>query len=358
MIRGPGSTWKAVVLCLSVCSPVWMNAPRAGEITCAPEGAVHFICGVKNAEDLVRVPGTSFVIASDFEAPPNAAAGAGPLSLIDITSEAVRPLFPAPEARISPDRGAFDGCQTPPTPFSSHGLSIRQTGRGRFRLYAVNHGGRESIEIFDLAVRRKQLQVTWRGCVIAPESFALNSVVSLSGGAIAVTSSRDPRPSSAAAERPGAVAIWARGSGWQEKAPNDIAIPNGIETSPDGLWLYVAGTGDHTLNRFRVDGGMAGRQIIATGVRSDNLRWADGLLYLAGPELPTSADLAGCARRPVCDAPFGIRVMDPGTGMLANAMHGDGWPEKFGAATTALKVGDSFWLGTFRGDRIAIVPIK
>ena len=36
-------------------------------------------------------------------------------------------------------------------------------------------------------------------------------------------------------------------------------------------------------------------------------------------------------------------------------IHSDGFPGVFGGGTTALKVGAEYWIGTFRGDRVAIM---
>ena len=43
----------------------------------------------------------------------------------------------------------------------------------------VHHGLRESIEVFDLDVSRKDPALTWVGCVVAPESATLNAVAPL-----------------------------------------------------------------------------------------------------------------------------------------------------------------------------------
>ena len=41
-----------------------MSAPAAAQASCDPAGGLTFICGLTNAEDLVALPGTPWIIAS------------------------------------------------------------------------------------------------------------------------------------------------------------------------------------------------------------------------------------------------------------------------------------------------------
>ena len=49
----------AVFLSLSL----WLIPPASAQ-SCEPVSGLEFVCGPKNAEDLVRVPGTPWIIAS------------------------------------------------------------------------------------------------------------------------------------------------------------------------------------------------------------------------------------------------------------------------------------------------------
>src|SRR5688572_4423855 len=82
---------------------------------CEPAGGLQFICGPKNAEDLVLVPGTPWILSS------GKADGAS-LFAIDSRNGAWRPL----KFEVKPD-AAFTQCTAPPdiAHFESHGLSIR-----------------------------------------------------------------------------------------------------------------------------------------------------------------------------------------------------------------------------------------
>jgi len=125
--------------------------------------AVKFICGVRNPEDLVQVPGTNWIIGSGMSVTNQA--GSGGLILIDDAQHtAVR--LPAPFGHA---RKPFTGCSSPPdvVTFSAHGLNIRPAGRGKSTLYVVGHGAREAIEVFDVVTTKGAPSVTWAGCVMA-----------------------------------------------------------------------------------------------------------------------------------------------------------------------------------------------
>jgi hypothetical protein len=58
-----------------------------------------------------------------------------------------------------------------------------------------------------------------------------------------------------------------------------------------------------------------------------------------------------------CDNPFAVLPIDPKTLKTSEVLNDPGRPE-FGAASVALKIGDTFWLGIPHGDRVAITPAK
>src|SRR5512140_1659091 len=133
---------------------------------CEPAGGLRFVCGPKNAEDLVRVPDTRWIIGSG-------GAGDARFVLIDSGSAAWRPLA----FDVKPD-ASFPGCASPPVPttFQTHGLSIRALRKGVSRLLVVGHGAREAIEIFDVVAGADVPTLVWKGCVRMPEGLAGNSV--------------------------------------------------------------------------------------------------------------------------------------------------------------------------------------
>jgi len=90
--------------------------------SCEGLGDVEFVCGPRNAEDLVLVPGTRWIIASGM------AAGAG-FYLIDSDSGD----WSALQTRERPDAVAYPNCPSAPTvaALETHGLNIRAGSGGR-----------------------------------------------------------------------------------------------------------------------------------------------------------------------------------------------------------------------------------
>src|SRR5688572_27690895 len=125
----------AIRLAVFICFSFWLAAPAPAQ-SCGPVSGIEFVCGPKNAEDLVRVPGTPWIIASGMTA------GAS-LMLIDSRNG----TYSGVQAQAKPD-AAFANCATPPDSAKAimHGLNLRAGANGHSTLYAVVHGAREAIE--------------------------------------------------------------------------------------------------------------------------------------------------------------------------------------------------------------------
>ena len=159
---------------------------------CAPAGGLSFVCGIINGEDLVLVPDSSWLLASGM------APGSG-LHAVDTKAKAVRILYGGAAAAARADKARFANCPGPLDPKQAvlHGLSLRPaTGTagsassrtswsGRYTVYATNHGGRESIEVFDVTTAGGTPAATWIGCVLLPAGLAANSVAAFSDGSLA-----------------------------------------------------------------------------------------------------------------------------------------------------------------------------
>src|SRR5207253_2088388 len=214
----------------------------AQSAACAPSGGLNFICGLQAAEDLVLVPGTRWLIASGMTA------GSG-LHLIDTQAKTARSLFSSSVSTARTDKTRFAGCPGPPDPKQVvlHGLSLRPAQTGRYTLYATNHGGRESIEVFDVDARSATPSATWTGCVLLPEKLAANSVAAFNDGALVATVLMLPGKTFQdvwAGRNTGVVLMWTPGSkDFRMLAGTELPGNNGIETSSDDREFYVASTG-------------------------------------------------------------------------------------------------------------------
>jgi hypothetical protein len=95
-------------------------AAQAEETGCEPSGDYGFVCGIPNAEDLVRVPGTTV----DHRQQPRAGGG---LYLVDSQAKSWAALYPGAAPRAVQDMQTFGACPGSPDPntFVTHGLALR-----------------------------------------------------------------------------------------------------------------------------------------------------------------------------------------------------------------------------------------
>ncbi len=340
-----------------------VSAQAGAQAGCEPATGLTFVCGLTNAEDLIQVPGTPWIVASGMADSEHAG---GHIYLVNARDRTVQVLLPGHVA-YRQDTEAFGACPGAPDEarFSAHGLAMRIGSRSEHTLYVVHHGERESVEVFKLKAGPAAPTLTWVGCVLYPAGVFGNGVAALPGGAFAASEFMSTNDSKAldklAAGQPeGGVLIWRPGTGWKEvPEAATISADNGVAASPDGKHLFVAGSGDETVVRLSLEGAAGDRAVIRTGFHTDNLRWgSDGFLYAAG-QRDTVANLLACApntkRR--CTGPFSVMRIDPVTLQTREVLHHPGAPS-FGAASTALRIGGEYWLGTPHGDRIAIAPAE
>lgn len=334
---------------------------RAGEAQDGKCGGVadrNFICGPVNAEDLVRIPATDWVIASRMAGPRDTQ---GMFYLLNAKDRSWRALevdaIPA-----APDPASYPQCTGKPaaTTFHGHGIALREDSDG-LTLLAVGHGGREAVEIFHIDVKTDAIPaLRWIGCVPAPSGAQLNSVAPLPDGGFVATKFFDVANKNWGADilagKPtGAVLEWSPKQGWREIAGTQMSGPNGIAASPDGKVLFVAEWGARKLHRIPRDDAAQAR-VIDTDFLPDNLQWDDaGKLLATGQWVPSDV-FAVCAmsEAAVCEHAFKVLSVEPET-LTAETVVSVWKPAQFGSGTTALDMGDEYWIGTWRGDRIARV---
>ena len=274
-------------------------------------------------------------------------------------------LFPGNNPQVRPDKATYGDC--PGTPdlgkFSAHGLNLRPGANGGpDTLYVVNHGGRESIEIFALDAKGEEPTVTWIGCAVMPPHTWPNSVAPLPDGGMVVTDMFDPQDPKAldkmnAGTNTGAVYEWHPHQGYKRVPNSEMSGNNGIEVSRDGQWIYVAAWGNKAVVRLSRDG--AKRDALPAGFLVDNLRWApDGTLVAAGQNV-SAKQVFDCfqSHNTRCTQPWRIVRWDTAAMRLQPIARAAGNPE-FGDATVGLQIGDEMFVGTFRGDRIAYFSLR
>lgn len=348
--------WLLVAGAVLVLSPA--SAMRS------PDGVAHAsadpcgrdaICGLRNPEDVVRLGSTRFAIASSLARAPDSP---DHLYLVDLASRNAKPLVPT----MDPDtQRSLDPSCAPPQNFRmliTHGLSSRSDGPDHGRLYVVNHGGNQSIEMFEWHVRGRNVALTWRGCVRVPSTVLANAVAPLPDG-VAVTSFGSPDDLKLAkliAGRPsGFVMIWAKRTGWVHLKGSDLPGDNGIESSADGRTLYVAAWTNNALWILSRDGHRAPTRVPLGDFHPDNIHWQhDGTLLIAG-EVGDASKILSCGPQKICDTPSMLVVFDPVQGSIA-AREFVPATAHFGAASAAIRYHGRYWLSSFLGDRMVEAP--
>ena len=315
-----------------------LGATEQNATGCGAVGDIQFICGVISPEDLAIVPGEAWIIASGDQE-------GGRIQLVNVQDKTATILFPTPTRSERLDAATYPSCPGPIDPqegddFRAHGLYLKAGSGDIHTLYVVHHGFRESIEVFEVDAGATPPALMWVGCAVAPEPLGLNSVVALPEGGFVATSPRT-----------GDVWEWHTDSGWMLVPGSEDTAPNGLEISSDGETLYVAGFAEAKVTRLSRGRTPVLKEVVALDFRPDNLRMSlDGsVIFAAGPgNVQTPRD--------VSQETSNVARIDPQT-LDVQQIFQHPFIDGFAASTTAIQLGNEMWLGTYRGERIAYLPV-
>ncbi|MCC7044744.1 MAG: SMP-30/gluconolactonase/LRE family protein [Acidobacteria bacterium] len=257
-------------------------------------------------------------------------------------------LYPSERLAIRPDATTYAGCPGPPPATGAvagyAGLGVSVRGAGGYTVYASRFGRDRAVDVFDVYTSGATPAAAWVGCVRPPDAVSVNDLAPLPGGGFVSTNW--------SATVPGEVWEWLPARGWAVLPGTEgIDGPNGIQVSADGRTVYFAGWGARRM--YKVTRGTAPPRLDSVPVdfHPDNINFAaDGTLLVAGQ----SCRLADCQGRP---DRFHVARIDPATLIVTPIVEQVSTPA-FGAATTALQIGDGIWVGSFRSNRIAIFPVS
>ena len=353
-----------VGLWLAMVFGAWLSqaAQAAEKADCSPVNGVSFVCGVTNVEDFAPIPNSQWVIGSDL-ATTNAPQGF--LYLFNTAKRTGRAVQPS-EIAIKPDRKTYPECPGPVNMklFGPHGLDLSRSGGTHPVLYAVNHGGRESVEVFKVDLSRDRPKFIWTGCIVAPKGFWPDAVASLPGGGIMVTSLWDPtdpeRMNKLVAGQPvGGLDTWYPAKGWAAvPGTEQMSGPNGVIVSPDGKQVYLALWSGKQVARIDLSQTPPKVAVAPTGILTDNVRWSPSGtdIFVGGQDAPVKQVLSCFESNAVnCNIPFKIYRMNPSTLKLTEVVK-SGVYGVMGAGTGAIQVGNKIWVSSFRADRVALFP--
>ena len=356
--------WTGLMAALTVSFSMTSPARAASGADCAPSNGVSFICGVTNVEDWAPVPGTKWLIGGDLSTP---AKPQGYLYLFDTSRKTVSAVQPS-EIAIKPDKQTYPDCPGPVDMkvFGPHGLDLIRTGGKHRTLYAVNHGGRESVEVFRVDLTRSRPAFTWVGCVVAPKGFWPDAVASLPDGGIVVTSLWDPtdadRLNKLSNGQPvGALDEWHTSKGWSAvQGTEGMSGPNGVIVSADGKRIYLALWSGKQVARIDRSTMPPKVTTMATGILTDNVRWgpSDKSIFVGGQDVTVKQAIDCFESTDVnCTVPFKIYRMNPATLKLTDIVK-SGVYGVMGAGTGAVEIGGKLWVSSYRSDRIGLFPAK
>jgi len=328
-------------------------------------GAEQLVCGFQRPEDLAALPGDQALLVSEYAG--SADEGIGALSLLVLATEERRELFRGPGTASAGPSWGDPSCPGPPgADFSPHGFDLEERADGSLALAVVQHGGRESIELFEVRGSDTRWDLSWRGCMVAPSFAWLNDVVWLPGtkGELLTTHMR-PRPAEGpppvsddepSSDSRGFVLHWAPGVGFKEVAGTKGMVPNGLEVSADGEKIFLNLSLDKAVQR--IDRAKGSVEATAKLDAVDNSTWApDGSLLVASMHLGSPDGFAICLEHEgeACPLPFSIEAVDPATMRSTTRYESPGVP--FGGGTVGLQVGRELFVGSFGGDCILRVDL-
>ena len=329
---------------------------------CAADSELSYVCGANKPEDLLRLPGTPFLVSSGF------APGEG-LKLVDTEARRAQPWFTGAAEQVSLDPAGWPQCPGPldPALFNARGLSLSRLAGDRWRLLVVNHGGRESIEVFDVDLAPARPRLVWRGCLPTPAGQVANAVARFADGTVLATVLTTPGTTIGDfmnGHPTGAVWQWRPGEpGFREMPGTRLPGNNGLEVDPDQRHFYVVAFGWHAVMVFdRADGRGPLRRIVAPDFMPDNVHWSEGRLLAAGMRLDEPAcgglrRVSGRVADPMlCHRGWVVGAVDLAAGRIATVAYGHPQPG-FSGLSSAVQVGQRLWLGSFQADRLAVIDL-
>lgn len=310
---------------------------------CTPEAELKFLCGMQSPEDLIALPGNRWIVASGM-------AKKSGLHLINAETKAWERLLAPPGAKM---KQPFQACpsQLASDDLEIHGISFRVNGKQGGTLYAVNHGTRESIEVFEVNMGSSKPTITWAGCVPMPKKLAGNSVVATKNGTLYTTVMIEPGftlQDSFDNRATGAIYKWMPGdSGFKRLPDTEMIGNNAVEISKDEKVLYAGDLRGITTFEISTSLKRLARLDLKDAV-ADNLHWVNGRLILGGQRTD-----AGCTPGiPICVSGYVAIELDPIS--LSPKMLAKGSINKSFAGTSAATiVGDTLWLGSFLENKVA-----
>lgn len=315
------------------------------------------LCGWQSPEDMELLPDGKTLMVSEMEQ--NHGDVYGHLSLLH--TEVNRRQVLAHSLVEGEERWGNESCSQPPGEYlAPHGIHLSERADGRQQLLVVNHGEREAIEFYELLNSEAGYRIVWKGCAEAPTGSFLNDVVALPGGGFVATHMFDkPDAQVGTMSWKEGLALIGLNPGhllhWQAGVFNAVEgyssdYPNGIQISADGRYLFINAWAASTVTKFD----WQARKVLAEVdvLHPDNSQWnRDGNLLIASHDF-SLGDLRLCLRdgTQACPGKFSVVELNPQSMEIRQLLEQHGVP--MGAGTVVQEVGNSWYVGSFLGDRM------
>lgn len=322
-------------------------------------GGIKYLHGPRNAEDIQPLGDSQWLVTSGLNGQASKTDDNGHIYLVHRKEKTFEELFPGATPKFDHDKALFNACPGPinPNKFSAHGLAVQQRSSGLYRLYVVNHGEREAIEVFNIDAQGTKPAITWAGCVLLPREVMANGVAILPDGGFLTTNYFDPTVPNSIRDLiqgkiSGAVYEWHPGGNVKGIHGTELSGPNGIALSPDNEWVYVTAFGTREIARFNLTKSPITMERVKIDIMPDNIRWGDdGMLYVAGNNYVPPEQCP----KPPCRTGWSVYSVHPRT-LELKRVTGVDQTAALQNGTTALVVGHEIWVGTYSGDRICYLP--
>lgn len=345
--------------------------PQPPLMACGVHGDLEIICGTRSPEDLELTPDGKAIIVSQFV---NGRAGVGiaGLVLFDPAKKTFTRIMPSAEPRK--DWGD-PACPGPiGDALAPHGISLSKRTGGAQQLYVVNHGGRESIEMFELKQTGGSWNLVWHGCVVSAHDF--NDVAAQPDGGFIATHptalqppATPPGQAKAQGKAPqggandafagqvsGYVARWTPAKGEVELPGTRAPYPNGVLVSADGRYMYFNAFTAKEVHKYDLK---TGKDIamVKLDFLPDNITWTSKHTLLAAGVKGARGDCPPSSGTP-CILGFGVAEIDPAKMESRKVFDSEGKGALIPGVSSALRTGNSIYIGAFQGDRIVKIPAR
>lgn len=351
-----GTMLSSLLSSLAIAQPKAPPAPPLME--CGAHGSIDIICGTRSPEDLELTPDGKYLIVAQFV---NARGGANPggagLVLLDLAAKTYSKL------PITDDSRKDWGDPTCPGPIGDvmvpHGISLLKRRGGAMELYVVNHGGRQSIEMFELKPAAGSWTLAWHGCVVT--NYEFNDVAALPDGSFIATHPTSLRVAGDTSDlfggKPsGWVARWSPGKGEEELPGTQAGYPNGVLVSADGRTMYFNAWTAKEVHKYDLKQGKE-TGMVRLDFMPDNITWTNDHKMLAAGVKSARGECPAKSGTP-CVQTFGVAEIDPGKMTARTVFDSEGKGALISGVSVALQAGDWMYVGAFSGDRVVKMPFK